>query len=178
MGSIKKRAKDGYWGGWGRREKTRWTVRRLCLPHPAPWRQACRACLANWHIFQQQHFIFFPSLPPLSLSIQEKGLEGSKGGWGLWDMLTQANEKEGKRGENTKRHTQRKRETSKSWGGSTVAAAVVFHWSLERVPSLQAKRHLWSHDHQATLFRSLWELLPGLWKEKDFRPARFSKRTA
>lgn len=57
---------------------------------------------------------FFPSLPPLSLSIQEKGLEGSKGGWGLWDMLTQANEKEGKRGGNTKRHTQRKRETSKS----------------------------------------------------------------
>lgn len=71
---------------------------------------------------------------------------------GLWNMLTQANEKEGKRGRGTKRHTQRIETKKKSCGGNTVAAAVVFHCSLERVGvllSLGAGTHVWSHDHQS-----------------------------
>lgn len=57
-------------------------------------------------------------------------------------------------------HTKKERdqEVAERGGGNTVAAAVVFHWSLERVGvllSLGAKKEVWSHDHQATLFRCL-----------------------
>lgn len=56
---------------------------------------------------------------------------------------------------------QRDQKVVESGGGNTVAAAVVFHWRLERVGvlrSLGARKHVWSHDLRATLFRSLWEL--------------------
>lgn len=68
---------------------------------------------------------------------------------GLWNMLTHANKNKGG-GEGNKR----KDRDRKSCGGNTLAAAVVFHLSLERVGvhlSLGARKHGWSHDHQATL---------------------------
>lgn len=76
-------------------------------------------------------------------------------GMGLWNMLTQTNEREAKRGRAPKRRAQRRRETRKkkvvwSSGGYTVAVAVVFHWTLEKnsvLPVRGACVVTWSLGH-------------------------------
>lgn len=57
---------------------------------------------------------------------------------GLWNMLTQANErgKEGERYKATCTKKERDQKVMESGGGNTVAASVVFHWSLESVGEL------------------------------------------
>lgn len=49
---------------------------------------------------------------------------------GLWNMPTPANKKEAESGEKYETHNDQRPQCR---GGLTVAAAVVFHWSLERV---------------------------------------------
>lgn len=122
---------------------------------------------------------------PLSLSIQGKRFGKRGWGMGLWNMLTQANETGEKWGRDTKRRAQRRRESERgqkvveSGGGNTVAAAVVFHWSLERAGALGA-RSLCGHMITTPRYSGADEasLLPRLWRERDCLTAKFSKHAA
>lgn len=107
MGSIKKRAKDSYWGRRRRRlerkkKKDEEGVDYVChiLRHDD---KHVEPIWPTDTYSNNSTFFFLFSLPPLSLSIQRKGSKGREGGMGLRNMLTQANEREGTRGRRTKR---------------------------------------------------------------------------
>lgn len=138
---------------------------RLHLPHPPPWLQACGAYLVGQLTHIPTTALFF-SLSLFSLSIQKKGSKGRHGGWFLWNMLTQANYKEGKRGE-TYKETKSRGESKKSCGGNTVAACgssfPLESGKSRRTPLTWSLRsHMISRPRYADVYGS--SLLPGLWK--------------
>lgn len=75
--------KKKYLECWKMSRKKEWRE----LIHPTAWVQACGTYLDKWHGVQRQRYIF-PSLLSVSIKKQKK----PQGFWGLWNMLTQANE--------------------------------------------------------------------------------------
>lgn len=126
---------------------------------------SCAMTTSMWSLFGQLTYIptafHFHIIPPPIPSTQyfqpEEKFERQRRGMGLQNMLTQANERGGMRGRNTKRHARRKR----------LCRAVE---EIQQLPQqfstgvwkelvyFPHQEHVRSHDHRATFSRSLWEL--------------------
>ena len=145
------------------------------LPHPAPWRRACGAYLAKWHIFRQQHFISSP--PPSSQSFHpDERLQRQRGGGGggsvelCWHRLMRKRRRERERGGETQRDMH-KDGGKKLW---RIYSSCGSSFPLKSGKSWCTGTLLRSHDHQATLLRSLWRLAASkTFEQRIFLPASF-----
>ena len=171
MGSIKKRAKDSYWGRWERKFEKGGGNKMMREQSTSATSSAMTTSM--WSLFgwptdtYSNNSPFFLSLSLFSVFPSRRKVQKADTGDGFcgicWHRLIRKRE----RGGETYKETQRRGESKKSCGGNTVAACgssfplesgkcrcAPLTWSL--------RGHMISRPRYAEVYGSL--LLPGLWK--------------